>query len=67
MKQNDLLPLIEEEVRSTFSLEEVRAMTFENFFDEIDVKNAYEEGWKPKKFKPSYFVIYNKIKKGELK
>lgn len=67
MRPSELLTTIEEEVRASYFLKDVQRMTFENFFDEVNTQYAYEEEWNPDYYKPFYFVIFNKIKKGELK
>jgi hypothetical protein len=67
MRPSELLPLIEEEIRATYFLKDVRAMSFDDFFNEVDVTNAYEEEWKPDFYKPFYQVVFTKIKKGEIR
>jgi hypothetical protein len=66
MKPSELLTAIEEEIRASYFLKDVRAMTFENFFNEVDTDNAFEEEWKPDFYKPFYQIVFNKIKKGEI-
>jgi hypothetical protein len=58
---------IKEEVESCFTRLEIIQMTdFEDFFSEVDVCNAYEEGWEDSKefYKPFYESVYNDILKG---
>ena len=62
----ELLELIRTEVESSFELEEINSMSFDKFFNEVDVQNAYEEGWKPTKYKPYYKKIYLQIREGKL-
>lgn len=44
---NELKQAVREEVTSSFTLQEMIGLgTFDKFFDEVDVMNAYEEEWK---------------------
>jgi hypothetical protein len=63
---SELLSGIEEDVKNTFEIEAILSMNFETFFDEVDVIQAYEPDWNPKKYKPYYFVVFNNIKKGRI-
>jgi hypothetical protein len=66
MKPTEILDAIEQEIRASYFLKDVRAMSFDDFFTEVDIDNAYEEEWKPDFYKPFYQVVYNKIKKREI-
>jgi hypothetical protein len=67
MNPSELLPLIEEEIRASYFLKDIRAMSFDDFFNEVDVANAYEEEWMPDFYKPFYQIVFTKIKKGEIR
>jgi hypothetical protein len=67
MNASEVFLEIETEVRASYFIKDVRAMDFEKFFDEIDNQNGYEEEWDSEYYKPFYFVIWSKIKKGEIK
>lgn len=67
MKPSELLKAIEEEIRASYFLKDVRAMSFDDFFCEVDTDNAYEEDWKPEVYKPFYQLVFNKIKRGEIR
>jgi hypothetical protein len=59
---------VREEVESSFEEDEMAEFkNFKEFFDAVDTMNAYEEEWKPKKWKPYYEEIYKEYKSGKLK
>lgn len=66
----DLKNAIRMEVTSSFDLEDVKAVSFEEFWDIVDAQNAYEEEWEEHKennVKEIYREIYQGILKGEIK
>ena len=53
---------VETEIRSSFDEDELKDFKdFEDFFSTVDAQNAYEPEWKPKKWKPYYKSVYDKI------
>lgn len=66
MDTNETLKAIEEELRASYFIKDIKKMTFEDFFNEVDTDNAYEELWDSEHYKPYYFIVFNKIKKGEI-
>lgn len=58
---------VRQEVKSSFTRNEIILMSdFEDFFGEIDIQNAFEEGWEENKeyYRPFYESVYNDILKG---
>lgn len=72
MKLNKKLPLdivdhVRTEVLLTFEIEEIKALTWEDFWDQIDALNFFEEEWRmwlSKGIKSVYKVVFNEIKNG---
>lgn len=61
-----LMDDIKQEILSTYTLEDINKFkNFEEFFDEIDILNAYKESWQPAYYKPFYLFVYNEIKAGK--
>jgi hypothetical protein len=62
------LALVKEEVQSSFSDKEMQSFKdFDAFFKAVDTQNAYEEEWKPRKWKPYYKQVWDEYKSGKLK
>lgn len=57
----ETLKLVKTEVLASFELNELLRMTFDEFFDEVDVQNAYEEEWDARFYKPYYRAVYEKL------
>lgn len=63
----ETLKAIVTEVTSSYSKKEMSEFgAFKDFFAAVDVQNAYEEEWNPKKYKPYYEEVWKQYKKGEL-
>jgi hypothetical protein len=65
---SETMGLIDKEVRSSFTRNEIILMSdFEDFFSEIDIQNAFEEGWEEHKnfYRPFYEAVYENILKGK--
>jgi hypothetical protein len=59
---------IEMEVRGNYTKYDIiEFKNFEEFFDSIEVDNAYEEGWEDSKdfYKPYYQSVYETMLKGK--
>lgn len=64
----DDLDDVRTEVESSFDSKEMKSFkNFKDFFAEVDVQNATEADWNPKKWKPFYKEIYQEFKSGKLK
>jgi hypothetical protein len=58
----ETLRAVKEEVTESFTSEEIHELgSFEEFFKEVDIQNAYEEEWEPKKYKPYYLQVYKEL------
>jgi hypothetical protein len=57
--------LILSDVLESYELHELREMTWTQFWNQIDVQNAYEEDWKANRayYKPYYQITFNEIKR----
>lgn len=55
---------IEQELLSNFTCDEFRQLSFEELWDQVDVQNAYEDGWEDLKddLKSYYQEAYNNIR-----
>lgn len=60
---NDILKHIETEILASFEVEELKRMTFGEFWAEVDVLNAYEEDWNPETWKDKFETVFNKLVK----
>lgn len=59
---------VREEVASSFTNKEMKKFkTFDDFFAAVDVQNAYEDDWKPEKWKKFYKQAWDEFKAGKLK
>ena len=60
----ELIDVIKTEVMASFTFEEIADFAdFEEFFDVVDVQNAYETEWKPRKWKPYFKAVFDEIRK----
>jgi hypothetical protein len=57
----ETLALVKNDVLASFEVDEILKMSFEKFFSEVDVQNAYEEEWQPAMYEPYYLEVYNQI------
>jgi len=65
--KSSTLKLVTTEVLSSFSEKEMSEFkSFEDFFAEVDVQNAYEEEWDADHYEPYYLKVWQKFKKGAL-
>lgn len=59
-----LIDVIKTEITASFAPEEISEFAdFEEFFDVVDVQNAYETAWKPRKWKPYFKAVFDEIRK----
>jgi hypothetical protein len=61
----ETLSLVKNDVLASFEVDEILGMSFDDFFSEVDVQNAYEEEWEPAMYKPYYLEVYNQITKNK--
>jgi len=62
----DLSKAIELEVLSSFTEDEIQALSFEEFYALVDEQNAFEEGWSARRYKKIYMEVFKKLR-GEKK
>lgn len=55
---------IENEILANFEVEEIKRMTFGEFWSEVDIINGYEENWNPETWKEQFEFVFNKLKGG---
>lgn len=62
----EILGYVRTEIEVSFELEEILKFdSFEDFYAQVDVQNAYEEEWMPNFYRPYYLAVYNDIKSKE--
>jgi hypothetical protein len=54
---------IEMEVISSFTQEEIKTLSFKEFYALVDAQNAYEEGWSARRYKPLYKEVFQKLRR----
>jgi len=60
-----ILNAIRSEVLSCFESDEIKGFTsFDDFFEEVDVINAYEEEWEDSKdvYRPYFETVYSELR-----
>jgi hypothetical protein len=61
-----LYNLVRTEIILCFTLEEIKSWTFEEFWEQVDVTNAYEEvwtDWLQKGIKDIYKQVYTELRR----